>query len=146
MLWWHWLLLGLALMVGELATPGGFYLIFFGIAATIVGLLAGLESAGPPWVQVLAFSALSIISLLLFRNRLLGMFQSDAGHPPVDQLVGEVGTAEEYLAPGQIGRIELRGAAWSARNRGQVALTRGDRVRVVAVDGLMLHVESEGTR
>lgn len=146
MLWWHWLLLGLALMVGELATPGGFYLMFFGVAAIVVGLLAGLDSAGPLWVQVLGFSTLAVVLLLLFRNRLLGMLQPASTQAPVDQLVGEIGTTEEYLAPGEVGRVELRGTAWSARNRGVEALTRGTRVRVVAVDGLMLHVESEASR
>src|SRR4029078_2204269 len=40
LLWWQWLLFGLVLMVAELATPGGFYLLFFGVAAVIVGLLS----------------------------------------------------------------------------------------------------------
>lgn len=29
MLWWIWLVAGLALMLGELLTPGGFYLLVF---------------------------------------------------------------------------------------------------------------------
>ncbi|MCC7007646.1 MAG: NfeD family protein [Acidobacteria bacterium] len=146
MLWWHWLLLGLALMVGEIATPGGFYLIFFGIAAVVIGLLAGLGTAGPLWLQIFGFSLLSVLLLVLFRKRLLGTLQPDSKGRPIDQLVGEVGVAEEYLAPGQVGRVELRGAAWSARNLGVIALTRGTRVRVIAVDGLMLHVEPEGAQ
>ena len=36
-LWWHWLVLGLLLVLAELAASGGFYIIFFGIAALIVG-------------------------------------------------------------------------------------------------------------
>ena len=36
-LWWHWLVVGLLLMVGELATPGGFYIIFFGVGAVLTG-------------------------------------------------------------------------------------------------------------
>jgi len=146
MQWWHWLLLGLALMVSELATPGGFYLLFFGLSATVIGLLAGLDSAGPLWMQVLAFSLLSVILLLMFRNRLLRSLQPDPQRPGVDSLVGETGIVEEYIAPAAVGRVELRGAAWSARNHGATALTRGTRVRVVAVDGLTLHVEAEEAR
>ena len=145
-LWWYWIVLGLALMVAEIATPGGFYLIFFGIAAVAIGALAGLALAGPEWMQLLLFSVLSILSLLLFRNRLLKVFQADPQQPSIDELVGEVGVATEDLAPGSIGRVELRGAAWTARNRGAVALTRGTRVRVIGVDGLTLFVESEGVR
>ena len=146
-LWWQWLLLGLALMVAELATPGGFYMVFFGTGAVIVGLLAAMDLAGPTSVQLLLFAVLSVGSLMLFRSRLLKWFQKDPQTPPpTDQLVGEVGVAGEDLAPGQVGRVELRGTAWSARNRGGALLPRGARFRVVSMDGLMLQVEPEGTR
>ena len=56
LLWWHWFVFGLLLMLGELATPGGFYIIFFGIGAMLVGLLSAMELAGPSWVQWLLFS------------------------------------------------------------------------------------------
>ena len=32
-LWWHWLALGLVLVALEMTTAGGFYMVFFGIAA-----------------------------------------------------------------------------------------------------------------
>lgn len=143
-LWWQWMLVGLALMFAELATPGGFYLLFFGIAAVIVGGLASVDIAGSLPVQLLLFSGVAVASLLLFRNRLLQMFQADPQRPPVDQLVGEIGTATETLAPGDVGRVELRGTTWSARNRGGAVLTVGQRVRVVGVDGLLLFVDQEG--
>ena len=46
-LWWHWLVLGLVLVVSEMATPGGFYIVFFGVGALAVGILAGFDMAGP---------------------------------------------------------------------------------------------------
>ena len=60
MLWWHWLLLGLVLTALEMAASGGFYIIFFGVAAVIVALLALAGLAGPLWLQMLLFSALSV--------------------------------------------------------------------------------------
>lgn len=143
-LWWHWLVLGLVLVVSELATPGGFYIIFFGVGALAVGVLAGFELAGPPWTQVLLFSVISIVSIVLFRGRLLKMFQIDPQLPSVDVLVGEVAVASEDLAPGAMGKVELRGSAWSAKNEGQVFVARGVRCRVTRVDGLTLHVKPEG--
>ena len=41
--WWFWVLLGFLLLFLELVTPTGFFLLFFGVAAVLVGLL-------PPWV------------------------------------------------------------------------------------------------
>jgi membrane protein implicated in regulation of membrane protease activity len=31
--WWIWILLGLVLLLGEIVTPGGFYILFFGVGA-----------------------------------------------------------------------------------------------------------------
>jgi membrane protein implicated in regulation of membrane protease activity len=143
-LWWHWLVLGLLLALAELAASGGFYIIFFGIAAVVVGLLAGAGLAGPLWMQVLLFSALSVGSLLLFRTRLLRTFQLDPQAPAIDTLVGEIAVAAEDLAPGRVGRVELRGAGWTARNGSPAVLPRGTRCRVVRVEGLTLTVEPEG--
>jgi membrane protein implicated in regulation of membrane protease activity len=143
LLWWHWLLVGLALMVAELVTPGGFFFIFFASAALIIGLIAAVGASGPAWLQFLLFSVLSVGSLLLFRKRLLARVQSDPQRPSVDQLIGAVGVATEDLAPGQVGRVELRGAGWSARNAGSEPLARGARCRVVGVDGLLLFVDAE---
>ena len=146
LLWWHWLVIGLLLVLAELATPGGFFVIFFGVAALIVGALAGLGVGGPMWVQLLMFSVISVVSLLLFRTRLLKAMQVDPQAPEVDSLVGEIGQLEGAIAPGQIGRIEVRGAAWTARNATASELPRGMRCRVVRVNGLMLEVEPEGAR
>jgi membrane protein implicated in regulation of membrane protease activity len=61
--WWIWILLGLLLLLAELLTPGGFYIIFFGVGAVVVGVLAGFNVAGPLWFQVILFSVLSVIAL-----------------------------------------------------------------------------------
>ncbi len=141
---WHWLVLGLLLVLAELATPGGFFVIFFGVSALIVGALAKLGLAGPVWTQLLLFSVLSIILLVLFRSRLLKAIQNDPQRPEVDSLVGEIGHVDGAIAPGGIGKIEVRGAAWSARNTTSSTLGRGTRCRVLRVDGLMLDIEPEG--
>jgi membrane protein implicated in regulation of membrane protease activity len=145
-LWWHWLVLGLLLVLAEMASAGGFYIIFFGVGAVVVGLLSRMGLAGPGWVQLLLFAGVSVVGLLLFRSRLLSWFQLDPQLPPVDALVGEIGHVSEELAPGAVGRVELRGSAWSARNASAVPMSPGARCRVVRVDGLMLFVEPEGAR
>jgi membrane protein implicated in regulation of membrane protease activity len=142
--WWHWFLLGLVLMAAELATPGGFYMIFFGIAAVLVGMMAGLGVGGPGWTQLLVFAGLSVGLLVVFRARLLARIQVDPQLPRVDSLVGEIGTASAELAPGAVGKVELRGSSWSARNVSDRVLAPGMRCRVVRVQGLMIDVAPEG--
>ena len=137
-----WLALGLALVVAELATPSGFFIIFFGVAALTVGILAGLDMAGSTWVQWLLFSVLSIVYVLLFRGRLQTKVQIPPPHD-VDSLVGVLAIVQERLLPGVVGRVEVRGSMWSARNTSQVTLDAGQRARVASVDGLTLTVVPE---
>ena len=75
--WWHWLALGLILVALEMAASGGFYIIFFGIAAIAISLLSIVDLSGPVWVQLVLFAVLSVGSLLLFRNPLLRWLKLD---------------------------------------------------------------------
>lgn len=147
MIWWLWILLGLVLAAIELITPGGFFIIFFGAGAIVVGVLAGLGLAGPPWLEWLLFAGLSIVSLLLFRRPLLARIRRDeAGTLPVDALEGERAVALEEIGPGSLGKVELRGSAWSAKNAGAFPIRRGEGAQVLKVEGLTLTVRSEGVR
>ncbi|MDQ3068850.1 MAG: NfeD family protein [Acidobacteriota bacterium] len=143
-LWWHWLALGLVLVVLELASPGGFFVLFFGLAAIAVGLLsvAGLDL--PLWMELALFSVLSAVFLLLFRSPIMRRMQLDRGMDDVDSLKGEPAKALEDFGPGDTGRVELRGSTWSARNGADVLIARGARVRVIAVDRLTVVVIPEG--
>jgi membrane protein implicated in regulation of membrane protease activity len=125
----------------EIVTPGGFYIIFFGVGALVVGVLAGFELAGPLWFQWILFSVLSIVTLWLFRERLVEMTRTSS-HGEVDSLIGETATVSQEIAAGAIGKVEMRGTSWSARNIGGRALAQGERCKVERVDGLMLWVSA----
>ena len=62
--WWLWAALGLLLAVGEVLTPGGFFVIFFGLAGLVVALLTLVGLGGALWFQILLFSIFSVVSLL----------------------------------------------------------------------------------
>lgn len=144
MQWWHWAVLGLGLGLLELATPGGFFILFFGVGALLVSLLSLLGIAGPPWVQWVTFGALSIITLFFFRDPLLRRMRASERHIPIDQLTSDIAVAKEDILPGAMGRAELRGSAWSALNIGATALHRGQRCAIRKVEGLTLHLTAEG--
>ena len=144
--WWHWLALGLILVALEMAASGGFYVIFFGIAAIVIGALHLFNLAGPIWFQFLLFALIAILSLLLFRNPLIRILKLGGRGEDVDSMVGETAVPLEDIAPGAVGRAELRGSAWSARNSSTGVLVRGQRCRVVRVDRLMIVLEPEGAR
>lgn len=135
-----WLAGGLVLLVIELVTPSGFFVMFFGLGALTVGVLGSLDLAGPPWVQWLLFSALSLAYLLLFRRRLENRFERS---PAVDAIVGELALPRERMLPGAVGRAEMRGTGWTAQNDSPHTLEPGQRCRVVRVDGLLLGIQPE---
>ena len=140
--WWMWLAAGLALVVAELATPGGFVIIFFGIAALVVGVLGLLGVVNATWLQLLMFSVLSVGSLALLRGRLQSKLRTPSA-ANVDSLIGDLAIPQERLSPGVVGRVEVRGSSWSARNTSSVTLDAGQRARVAGVDGLTLAVVPE---
>ncbi|HET9963058.1 MAG TPA: NfeD family protein [Nitrospiraceae bacterium] len=144
MTWWLWLFLGLILLGAEIMTPGGFYMLFFGLAALLVGALAGFDLVVAEWIQWLLFSAFSIVSLAVFRNPLRRwMNQDGVGATAVDTMVGELALVLEDLAPGALGKAEFRGTTWNVRNTGATTLTKGQRSRVDHVDGLTLSIKAE---
>jgi membrane protein implicated in regulation of membrane protease activity len=61
----------------------------------------------------------------------------------VDSLIGVLAIVQERLLPGVVGRVEVRGSMWSARNTSSVTLDAGQRARVATVDGLTLGVVPE---
>jgi hypothetical protein len=143
MAWWHWLILGLVLVALEMAASGGFYVIFFGIAAIAIAGLRAVDLAGPAWVQLLLFSVVSVASLLIFRQRLLKGWQLEGGAADIDSLVGDTAFALEDIPAGAVGRVELRGTTWSARNSTAEAIPKGRRCTVVRTSQLMLFIRPE---
>ena len=144
MAWWIWAFLGLILLGVEIVTPGGFYILFFGISALVVAALAGFGMVEPEWVQWLLFSAMSVLSLLIFRGPLLRMMKSQVvAGPAIDTMIGEIAVPLEDLAPGSTGKAECRGTAWTAHNSGSVGLAKGQRSRVERVEGLALWLTAE---
>ncbi len=144
MIWWYWLLLGLLLLGAEMMTPGGFYILFFGLAALVVGAIAGSGLVESDSAQWLLFSGIAIASLLVFRGPLLAhMNASEIQHPDVDSMMGEIAIPIDTLAAGAVGKVELRGTTWSAKNTGASTLNKGQRSKVTGMDGLTLLITGE---
>jgi inner membrane protein len=142
MIWWYWIVVGIALTALELATPGGFFAIFFAVSALVLGLLELAGLVERDWIQWILFPIFGVGSLQLFRKPLL-QWMRVRNTEPVDSIVGEVAFAVDLIEPGQHGRAELRGSTWTARNIDRAPLARGQRCRVVAVRGLELDLRSE---
>lgn len=141
MAWWIWIILGALLLAAEVVVTADFYLVFFGLAALVLGLAGVFGVPLPAWVQFLLFAALAVSGLVLYRGRLKRRLQT-ADREMGPELVGERGTARDAIAPGGRGRVELRGSAWDAHNDGAVAIAAGARCVVSGVEGLTLRVRA----
>lgn len=136
--WWMWLIAGSVLLVVEIITPGGFYILFFGIGAILVGLLALAGMPGPAWMQWLLFGVVSTATLAVFRRPLLRKF--NVADRNVDTMIGETAVALNEIHADSIGKAELRGSVWNARSASGADIAAGQRCRVERVDGLTLHL------
>ena len=136
--WWLWLAGGLALVVAELVTPSGFFIIFFGLGALTVGVLAALG------VVTSAAAAVAAVQRAVRR-----LPRCCLPRPPASprSRFRRRRTSIRWSAcwrssrsgcARRVGRVEVRGAMWSARNTSAVTLDAGQRARVAAVDGLTL--------
>lgn len=135
---WHWLVLGLVLGIVELLAPGTFFL-WLGVSAGLVGLLI-LVFPKIGWeYQVLWFSVLAVISVVLSR-RYLKSRPIESDHPLLNrrgqQYVGRVFTLEEPIVNGQ-GKIRVDDSTWKIKGPDCDA---GSKVEVAGVDGVILQV------
>jgi inner membrane protein len=143
MAWWMWLVVGIVLLGLELLTPGTLFLVFFGAGAIVVGLLSAVGLAGPLWAQVILFAVVSLVALVSLRRFLLARLRRGDPGAKVDRLTGEMALALEDIAVDAVGKVELRGTPWSARNVGAGTLAKDQRASVVRVEGLTLWVCAE---
>ncbi len=144
MIWWAWIILGIICIAIEIHFTHDFSLFCAGVAAFIVAIVTALTAAAPHWSQWMLFAALSVIILLAVRKPLLGRYQPHRGPlADLNYLVGEVATPDADLPAEGVGRAEMRGSLWTARNAGMTALRKGQRCRVQRVDGLTLWLRAE---
>jgi membrane protein implicated in regulation of membrane protease activity len=142
LLWWHWMVLGIALMLLELAVPA-FFLVWFGVGAIIVGvLLLAVPEVGFAW-QIVLWSACSLAFIFLwFKVFRPNMHKTGAGMSR-GALVGEVGLVTRDIRPFEKGQIRfqkpiLGDETWEAL--AEVEIRAGERVRVLDVEGNTLKV------
>jgi len=139
-LWWHWVVFGLLLVIGELLS-GTFLLLGIGIAAVVTGLLG--------WFWPLSFTA----ELLLWSAGTAGVVvfwyrhfrrASDTESGQSGYRVDTPGTVTEAIEPPGRGRVlfdapVLGNREWPAYADRPIA--QGARVRIVEVSGQMIKVE-----
>jgi membrane protein implicated in regulation of membrane protease activity len=131
--WVIWAILAVLLALGELATPGLFFLGPVALA-TLPALIVSFFA--PAWVQVLVFIAGALASLAVLRPIARSHLQMPAlARTGTAALVGARATVLQRVDDTG-GRVRIGGEEWTARAYmdGQV-LEPGTRVEVAKIDG-----------
>jgi inner membrane protein len=140
--WWGWLVLGFGLLGAEMfVIDAQFYLVFFGVAAAVVGVLGFAGLGMPEWAQWLLFAALAVVSMLAFRRRVYELVRGNTGHVQQRITSGDRVIVPKRLEPGQSCRVDYRGTSWTARNVDVHPIEAGTEAFISHVDDLTLHVK-----
>lgn len=140
--WWHWVLGGLGLVLLELALPS-FFLIWFGLGA----LLVGLSVLALPTLALTAQIALWIITSVVMVVLWFSVFKRSQHKTLIGtaagEVIGEVGLLVSAVAPFQRGKVRFQRPLLGAEEwvcMAETAITAGERVRVVSVEGSFIKV------
>lgn len=136
--YWHWWILAAVLVILEIFAPGAFFL-WLGIAAAVVGGIVLLAPAMDWEYQLLLFSILSVISIVVWRKFFLQK-AADTDQPALnrrgEQYVGRLFTLNEPINDG-LGKIRVDDSTWKIRGEDCPV---GSQVEVTGVDGTILEV------
>ena len=141
-LWWHWIVLGIVLMLAELAVPA-FFLVWFGLGAVIVGAIVFLFPGLPLAWQVILWTVSSIAFVWLwFRIFKPGMHKTRSGMSK-GALIGEIGLVIRDIRPFDKGQIRfqkpiLGSEIWESIADEEIKV--GERIKVMDVEGNILKV------
>jgi membrane protein implicated in regulation of membrane protease activity len=142
MLWWYWVVLGLVLVVAELAIPA-FFIIWFGLGALLTGMFVWAFPAMSLAGQVFLWTISSLVFVWLwFKVFKTSLFKTRVGMS-TGQFVGEVGVITGRTRPFEMGRIKfqkpiLGSDTWECRSDEE--LNVGDRAKVLDVEGQIVRV------
>jgi len=133
-----WAALALLLFAAEAMAPGAFML-WLGLAATVVFVGVLVVPGIPLLAQVVAFVVLSFVSIQVYRRWFRGR-EPQGDKPTLNRrtaaLVGQVAELREPIVDGR-GRVQIADAYWEVRGPD---LPAGARVRIAGADGMTLHV------
>lgn len=140
--YWHWFILGAALLILEVFAPGAF-LLWIGIAAGIVGLILYVVPTLGWEYQVIIFSVVSVGSIIAWkRYRKTNPEVTD--EPTLNrrgsQYIGRVFTLDAPIVDG-VGKIRVDDSTWKVVGDDCAA---GTKIKVVGIENTVLRVEMAG--
>ena len=139
LLYWHWWLFAIALVIVEVFSAGAFF-IWMGVAAILTGFVLLVMPAMSWQIQFTLFAISSIAAILLgrsFFNRKEINTEDPTLSSQETSLIGKTFAVEQAIINGS-GRVKVGESTWKANGPD---CNVGSSVKVVAIDGAELIVE-----
>ncbi|MGE3619696.1 MAG: NfeD family protein [Acidimicrobiia bacterium] len=133
---WIWLVFTIVFAIGEMATPGSFFLAPFALGALVAAVLAFAGVAvGIEWLAFVLVSAATLVALRPLARRLDRDDSSDG--VGARRLIGREGLVLEAIPEGahELGLVRIDREEWRAESTDGTPVTAGTRVRVADVQG-----------
>lgn len=139
-LWLLWAIVAFVCLILELSS-GDFYVTCFAIGAVCACLISLFGV--PLWAQVLAFAVFAVLSILFIRPSLLKHLHGKEGNRPsnADALIGREGVVIEPIEGDDSGYVRIDGDEWKAVAPLGESIRRGEKVRVVGRESIIVTVE-----
>ena len=141
-LWWHWIVLGITLMLLELVVPA-FVLVWFGLGALIVGVaLLAVPALSFAW-QIIVWIVCSLAFIWLWFKVFKSGFHKTRAGMSRGAVAGEIGLVIRDIRPFEKGQIRFQKPILGAEVWEAIAdeeIRTGERVKVLDVEGNILKV------
>ena len=134
-----WLILVAVMLVVEIFTMG-LTTIWFSLGAVAAAIAAGLGA--PLWVQILLFTVVSVVIMILVRPFSLKVMDRNRTKTNIDEVIGQQAEVIEPIDnQKEQGKVRFRGVEWMARSVDGSTVAAGDVVTVEEVSGVKLLVK-----
>ncbi|MBN1786934.1 MAG: NfeD family protein [Sedimentisphaerales bacterium] len=138
-----WFLIGIVLLVAEFVMPG-LIVAFFGLGACIVAVICFFADISLN-AQLIIFIVASVLSLLLLRKWLKGIFLGHTSSKQnlkedISEFTGQKVVVKEKIVPNIGGKVEFHGTNWHAQADEEIEA--GTVVEIIGKDNLTLKVKS----
>ena len=139
-LWWHWIVFGILLLILEMST-GTFFILGLGVAAIVVGILDTLLGTSFT-VELSIWILLSVLAIAAWFKWFREPPATDSGQS--NYRLNTLGTVLEDIHPHARGKVifdtpVLGNTLWHATSK--VNLDKDTRIKIVEVNGQLIEVE-----
>jgi inner membrane protein len=140
--WWHWAVLGIALILAELLIPA-FFIIWFGLGGLLVAGLLFIAPGLSATTQLALWTLASLGMVVLWFKVFKPSHHKTRIGTADGEVIGEIGLLVGAVAPFQRGKVRFQRPVLGTEEwvcLAEEAIAAGQRVRVVAVEGSFLKV------